>query len=308
MTMFSKSILPLLRIAKYYGVFYIQDKSDKNQMFSSYSIAISLVFTVCHAALFLLKRQSLEEAGFTIAFMDYVTATILLTINCLIWFYSFNTPTNFKYFLQLMDETQNIISKIYYDSTKRTRPSIIVNYLLFLVLVGFFMILSMKHYNYQTILHSVMELIFLFILFHSMVIALYSLQHIQQLYLEITTICQKILLGHFALPPEEAVEIADGIFLISGWTKSVLERRNSETIIPIVIVMTTAIDNLNTAVDIMYKIHRFPILICLITIATLYLDLLNTILILYKDNQLLEMLMISVKTLLSIPLLVSWFF
>lgn len=295
-------LIQLIFVAKFYGVFYIRDGNVRTRrMCFIYSVVIILVFTACYVTLFLWTND--EVTDISVFFMEYLNAAIvLITVLCFILFHSFAEQTDFKGFLDLMNETENIISKIRCIHKSALFSSILtINYFLFCGLTAFCTVILIQKRQYQ----KFMEVVFSFIVFHSTTVVLYTIQCIRYFYLQILRKFREIMTDYLALPPEEMIEVAEGNFVINGWMKSVLEKRKDEDVSPIIVLISSAVDKLNTASGVANKIHRFPILMFSIAVATLALDLSNTVLMYSKTTEQLLQRLTSIKALLFLPLMVS---
>lgn len=300
----------LLHVAKLYGVFYLQATNARTKKTNTCNCVIILaLFITCHIFVFSWHTKHSKETEFTTTtFLECMTALVLLccvvsTIIC----YSFFTQAAFTEFLKVMEEIETIILNLSSAEThlQANSTTLIVNYLAFFSLVCLSSVMWIQNRHFQ--LQSLSELLFLLVKFHSTNVVIFSLQYIQKCYENVLWKLHQIMVEYLTLPLEEAVQVEDGDFVITGWVKSVLEKRKDEKIECVIISITAAVERLNIAVYLFDKIHRFHIVVLFVVFTTLALGIMNTLSISDTADviKLLGSFGRSIKVLLFIPFFVS---
>lgn len=292
--MAKKTLEQLLHVAKLYGVFYLQSNKTK------ISYCLIMVALITTSQIIACSRKTTTEFT-TEIFMERMTALVLffsvvLTVIC----YTFFTQTTAAQFLEVMDEIATIASNLQCSDLQANVIAVFVNYLLFFSAICLWMV--MQH-NFQ--LQSLNGIVCLFVLLHSANIVIFSLQVIQSFYKKIFKKFRKIMVQYLTLPQEDVVHLEEGNFVITGWIKTVLEKRKDEKIESAIVCITAAVDKLNIAVYLFDKMHRFYIVVFFVVFTTLTLEIMNTLLLHHKDNPI--KLLENLAALIFIPFLVSMY-
>lgn len=305
---YQKVLNRLLCIANYYGVFYIPHNNNRTRIINATYCVITVVTSVVYhlVAFFWKMKHRYHQAEFTFIFIECMEAFALLFVSLTTLSYSFLTQAAFKEFFKVMNESEGILFKLHFIPVQKSclvffSFLLVFDYLLFFGLICLHGINILLHENnFQIFLLPLSDLFFIFNLFNSMNVIIYSMLYIQSLYEKALSKLDEVMKQYLIMPLEDIVEVNNGNFIITGWLKKVLEKRNDQKIGLVLASTISAVENLNTSVYLLNKIHGFHTVVIFLIFAVVSLGLINALVIHYIEN-----LLRLIKLTLFIVLLVS---
>lgn len=290
-----KILKNILNIAKFYGAFYLPETTTKNRYIC---IIITTLLTTSYIIIFVWSNKHFNRT--TTTFMECMVAIVLLCVELTEIFYTFNTQATFKELLKLMDKIETVLFNLHEKHLKiNYTTTLLINYFVFFSVTCFYLTITLLVYkcNFQ------IEFVLLFILFHSMNVVVICFQCIGYYYETIFSKFMEIMVQYFTLPPEKFTQIEDSnSYIITGWVKSVLEKRKDERIESVIVLFTVGLNTLNTMVYLLNKIHKCCIIVFFIVFTSILLEFMNMVVV---NEKLLEKFISSIKTLFLMPFSVS---